>query len=121
MAGSTARGRKQDPAPPDDADDGILRIGESGEEPKYDTLFKIDGRPYKGLVNPPGSAFHGYLDVLRKRGPNVALSWLLERLLDPEAYAALLESPKVTDADFKAVTDLCVGLITGRKTAPKAR
>jgi hypothetical protein len=121
MAGGTARARKQEPAQADGDDDGILRIGESAEEPKYDTLFKIDGKPYTALVNPPGNVFHKYIDTIRKRGPNFALSWLLERMLAPEAYAALMDSPKVTDADITAVTDLCTGLITGRTVAPKAR
>lgn len=122
MAGSTARGRKQDPAQTDDEDDGILRLGESAEEPKYDTLFKIDGKPYTALVNPPGSVFRKYIDTIRKHGPNVALSWLTERLLSPEAYTALLESPKVSEADSRAVTDLCISILTGKRDGtPKAK
>jgi hypothetical protein len=120
MAASSARGGKTSPAQPPE-NDGILRIGESAEEPKYDVLFKIDGKPYKGLMNPPGSVLHKYILTIRRSGPNAALSWLYERMLAPDAHAALMDSEKVSDTDFDEITKLCIGLINGRPVAPKAK
>lgn len=103
-------------APPDD---GILRIGESAEEPKYDVLFRIRGKDYEGVVNPSGSLLFKYLDVQRKRGSDMALSWLLETMLKPDAYQAVTTDESLTRADFDAVCDLVKGLVFGRETGPK--
>lgn len=94
-------------------DDGILRIGEQAEEPKRDVLFRISGTEYEGLTNPPASLMLRYIDLLRKRGANVALSWLLEEMLAPEAYKALTEDLAVSRADFRKVTNLVLGLLFG--------
>jgi len=102
-------------------DDGILRIGDNAETPRYEVMFRIGGTPYEGIANPNGGILAKYLDTLRKRGGNVAVSWLLERMLEPDAYAALLDNPKVSDTDIRTVTDLVTGLVLGtRTTAPKA-
>lgn len=104
-------------APPDD--DGILRIGETVEEPKYDVLFRVRGKDYQGIVNPNGSLLFAYLDVQRKRGSDTALSWLLEKMLKPDAYRAVTTDESLTRADFDAVCDLVKGLLFGRETGPK--
>ena len=123
MAGSTARGRKQDPAPPETADDdGILRLGEEADEPQWGVFFRVAGEPYEGMTNPNGQILLGYVDLLRKRGGNVATSWLLERMLKSDAYAVLRDDPKISDADVRKIIDKCAGLVLGtRAAAPKAR
>jgi hypothetical protein len=100
-------------------DDGILRIGESAEEPKYDVLFRIRGKEYQGLTNPSGSLLFAYLDIQRKRGGDAALSWLLEKVLRPDAYAAVLTDESVSRADFDAVCEIARRLLFGRDSSPK--
>jgi hypothetical protein len=102
-------------------DDGVLVIGETVEEPKHDVLFRLRGKEYEGLTNPPGSLMLAYIGLLRKRGANVALSWLLEEMLTPEAYKAVTEDAAVSRADFRQVTDLVLGLLFGTETVPKSR
>ena len=102
-------------------DDGILRIGDTPEEPKYDTLFRLRGKPYEGLVNPPASLLFRYLDTQRKRGADSALSWLLEEMLKADAYTALMTDGALSRADFDKVCDLMRGLLFGRETVPKSR
>ena len=80
-------------------DDGILVIGETAEEPKYDVLFRLRGKEYKGLANPAGSLMLQYIGLPRKRGTNAALSWLLEEMLTPDAYKAVTEDPAISRAD----------------------
>jgi hypothetical protein len=101
------------------ADDGILRIGETAEEPRYDVLFRIRGKDYQGVVNPNGGLLFKYLDIQRKRGSDPALSWLLEKMLKPDAYLAVTTDEALTRADFDAVTELVRGLLFGRETGPK--
>ena len=98
------------------ADDGILRIGETAEEPKYDVLFRIRGQEYQGITNPSGSLLFKYLDVQRKRGTDMALSWLLEKMLKADAYLAVTTDESLTRADFDAVCELVRGLVFGRET-----
>jgi hypothetical protein len=97
----------------EDGDDGILRIGEQPEEPKFDVLFTVHGTGHRGLVNPPAALMLKYIDLVRKRGANVALSWLLEEMLDAEAYKALTEDQAVSRPEFRKVTDLILGLLFG--------
>lgn len=97
----------------EDGGDGILRIGEQPEEPKFDVLFTLHGKGHQGLVNPSASLMLRYIGLVRKRGANVALSWLLEEMLDAAAYKALTEDPAVSRADFRQVTDLILGLLFG--------
>ena len=100
-------------------DDGILRIGESAEEPKYDVLFRIRGKEYEGIANPSGKVLFRYLDVQRKRGSDIALSWLLEEILDAAAYEAVTTDDSVSRDDFDKVTELVRGLVFGRERNPK--
>ena len=109
-------------APPED--DGILRIGGTVEEPKYDVLFRLGGKDCRGLANPPASMMLGYMDQARKRGTNTAISWLLEEILDGPAYEALTTDPGLSRRDWQAVCDLVLGLLFGSGDAgavPKAR
>lgn len=105
--------------PASEPDDGVLVIGEASEEPKYDVLFRMRGKEYQGLTNPSGSLMMAYISLLRKRGANVALSWLLEEMLTAEAYTALTEDRAITRADSRKVNDLVLGLVFGTETVPK--
>lgn len=123
MAGSTARGRKMDPAPTDVEDDGILRLGEEPREaPRYGVYFRVAGNAYEGMLNPDGKMLLNYTRILRKRGGNVASDWLLEQMLRPDAYAVLHDDPKIGLADVRKIIDKCEGLLHGTRTAaPKAK
>ena len=101
-------------------DDGILRIGDTAETPKRDVLFRIRGKGYKGLTNPDSSMLFRYLDIQRKRGSDTALSWLLEEILDQDAYTAITTDRNLSRPDFNAVCDLVRGLLFGRE-GPKSR
>lgn len=115
----TAKGTTR--PPDDDEDDGILRIGETAEEPKHDVLFRIRGEGYEGRVNPPASLLFRYLNLQRARGADIALDWALEEILTPAAYKALMTDEHLSRPDFDAVCDLVRGIIFGRKTVPKSR
>lgn len=119
MAGRT----KPDPAqPPEDEDDGVLRLGEEADEPKWGVFFRAGGRPYEGMLNPNGRLLLKYTTLLRKRGGNVATSWLLEEMLKPDAYAVLNDDPKISGEDVRKIVDKCTGLLFGvRPAAPKAK
>lgn len=104
---------------PDEAGDGILTIGESAEVPKYDVLFRLHGKEYEGLTNPSGSLMMQYIGLLRRRGANVALSWLAEEMLAPEAYKALTEDRAISRPDSRKVNDLILSLVFGSETVPK--
>lgn len=103
-----------------DGDDGILRIGETAEEPKLDVLFRLGGTEYEGLANPPASVLFRYMDIFRKRGADPALSWLLEEILSADAYQVLMSDKRLSRADFDKVCDLVRGLVFGRETVPKS-
>lgn len=108
----------------DEYDDGILRLGEDDEEkPRYEVLFRLDGKEWEAVANPSASLMLRYLDRLRKWGPNPAISWLLEELVGTEGYEALLTSPKVTQKDFAAVSRAAVRIVMGdgETGAPKSR
>jgi hypothetical protein len=103
----------------DDGDDGVLRIGESAEEPKYDVLFRIRGKEYQGIANPSGALLFKYLDIQRNRGTDTALSWLLEKMLAADAYTAITTDDSLSRTDFNKVCDLVRGLVFGREKGPK--
>jgi hypothetical protein len=105
--------------PAGEPDDGILTIGEAPEEPKYDVLFRLRGKEFQGITNPSGSLMMQYIGLLRKRGANVALSWLLEKMLTPEAYQAVTEDESISRGDSRKVNDLILGLVFGSETVPK--
>jgi hypothetical protein len=105
----------------DGEDDGVLRIGENAEEPKYDVLFRIRGKEYQGITNPSGGLLFKYLDIQRKRNADTALSWLLEKILHPDAYAAITDDDSLDRADFDKVCDLVRGLVFGRERGPKTQ
>ncbi len=104
-------------------DDGILRIGDTAEEPKYDVLFRLAGAECKGLANPPASLMLRYIDTQRKRGQNVAISWLVEEMLDADAYAALTTAPNLGRGEWQQVCDLLLGILfgTAEGAVPKPR
>jgi hypothetical protein len=102
-----------------DADDGVLRIGESAEEPKYEVLFRVRGKEYEGRTNPPGSVLFRYLDIQRKRSSDTAMSWLVEKILKPDAYAAITEDESVSRPDFDRVCEIMRNLLFGRDSSPK--
>ena len=124
-------GPRRRPAPRDDEpdedydeDDGILHLGEDEpEKPRSVVAFRLDGKEYEAVINPPTSMMLRYLDRMRKWGPNPAISWLIEEMVGPEGYEALLTSPKVTKDDFAAISRLCVKAVMGDGDtgAPKAR
>lgn len=101
-------------------DDGILRIGDTAEEPKYDVLFRLGGKEYQGLTNPSGALLFRYLDLQRKRGADHALSWLLEEMLTADAYTAVTTDVQLSRDDFNKVCDLVRSLLFGRDAAPKS-
>jgi hypothetical protein len=102
------------------ADDGVLRIGEGAEEPKRDVLFRLGGKEYQGLTNPPASVLFRYMDLLRKRGADVATSWLLEEILDGDAYTVLTTSETLSRPDFRKVCDLVRTVVFGTDAVPKS-
>ena len=120
MTSAKARPSTAKAAPPPGEDDGILRIGEDPEEPRYEVKLHVGGKPHKVLVNPPGSLMVEYLHRIRAGGGNLALSWLMEKMLDPAAYAALRSDSKVSDADLRKVMQMCAQIVTGTRPAPKS-
>lgn len=121
MTTSRARAAKPKPAAdmPADDGDGLLRIGENPEEPKYEPLFRLGGKAYAVLVNPSGSLKADYLHRLRSQGANLALSQLMEEMLSPDAYTAIRENRKVSDDDLRQVMRVCAQIVTGT-AAPKS-
>ncbi len=124
----TAQNARKQPraraVPDDDGDlaDGVIRIGDEPEEPRYEELFRLRGQPYEVLANPPASMMLKYFDQVRKRGANAAFSWALEQMVGADAYKALLEDDAVTRADFQQVIDLILGILLGNpETLPKSR
>lgn len=118
-ARSTSR-RTAPASPVTPVPDGILRIGDEPEEPRYEHLFAIAGKPYEVLVNPSASLLIEYLEKVRKNS-HLAVSWLLEEMVGADGYQALKESGTVTAADFRKVVDLVVGLVLGTPGAgPKS-
>ena len=108
----------------DEYDNGILRIGEDEpEEPRYEVMFRLDGKEYEAVINPPTSLMLRYLDRLRKWGPNPAISWLIEEMVGAEGYEALLTSPKTSSKDFAAVSRAAIRAVMGDGDtgAPKSR
>lgn len=123
MTAQNARRAPRRPAAPpvEEFTDGIIRIGDEPEDPRYEVLFRLHGKPYEVLVNPPASLLLRYLDLQRKRGANPAFSWALEQMAGEEAYKALLEDDAVTRADFQQIIDLIMGILLGSPdTLPKS-
>lgn len=74
------------------------------EEPRV-TLFTIDGQEHTVPESfPPVFALKA-LDVARKQGEEIMMSWILEEALGAESYAALLECRGVTSAQLRGLME----------------
>jgi hypothetical protein len=123
MTAQNARRAPRRPVSPpaEDFTNGIIRLGDEPEDPRYEVLFTLRGKPCEVRVNPPASLLLNYLEMQRKRGSNLAFSWVLEEMVGEEAYKALLEDDVVSRADFQQVIDLVLGIVLGSPDAlPKS-
>jgi hypothetical protein len=112
MTATAARKGPRIPAA-DEADDGIISFGDEPEEPKYDTLFRLGGKEYPVLLNPPASMMIDYFARYRELGPNLAFSWALEQMVGADAFAALRTDRRVSRDGFRQVIDAVMRILLG--------
>jgi hypothetical protein len=99
----------------DEPDDGIIRFSDEPEEPKYDTLFRLGGKEYQVLLNPPASLMLSYFDRVREEGPNLAIAWALSRMVGEDGYSILKTDPRVTREGFRQVVDAAMDILLGNE------
>jgi hypothetical protein len=97
----------------EDASDGIISFGDEPEEPKHDTLFRLGGKEYPVLLNPPASLMIDYFYRVREDGPNLAFLWVLEEMLGKDGCRALREDPRVTRDGYRQVADAIMRILLG--------
>lgn len=66
-------------------------------------VFSIDGVEYTMPAEVPASMALRVLDTIRRLGQEAAVSYLLEEVLGPEAYQALLNCRTLKPEQLKAV------------------
>lgn len=101
----------------------ILRFS-SDQEPEeeiWEPLFYLDDNEYNVWVNPPTHVGLTYMDMTRKLGRDVAVSYLLETMLGEESYKALIGFERLTAPQFESVLNSVVKVSLGARGFPKAK
>lgn len=84
------------------------------DEPVKDTpLFSIDGEVYGIQQEIPASVALRALDVARRQGEEIMMSWVLEEVLGQKAYQALLDCRTVTPGQLKSIMNVVVDQVMG--------
>lgn len=108
----TAKGTtKSSSTDPDDG--GVLRIGDTPEEPRYEPLIEVGGKPCDVLANPPATLLFGYLERQREQGSNAAFSWLLKKMTTPESHRLITENEAVKRTEVRDISSLVLRVLLG--------
>lgn len=82
-------------------------------------LFTIDDDEFTILDNPVPQLGLEYLHVIRTEGVFAASLWLLEAMLGPQGYDALVHCKGLPQSGLQRVIEVCVEKINGSMDAPK--
>ncbi|HZP16307.1 MAG TPA: hypothetical protein VFA96_10815 [Nocardioides sp.] len=83
-------------------------------------LFSVDGKAYYvSAAQDIGLALR-YVKVATTKGENLAILWLLENVLTPEAFEALTAIPRLKPESLAKVAAAVQKLLIGGMEAPKA-
>lgn len=99
----------------------LLELHTKGTEKapvETEPAFTIDGVVFSVPVEVKAQVAIRYMHYCRTRGDNWALSWLLEEVLGPEAYKALLEFDDLEDDQLIAIAKIVQSKAIG-DAAPK--
>ena len=84
-------------------------------------IFSIEGVPYSIPNKVKVNLQLKYLRELKLNGELQATYLLLETLLSPEGYEALMNYDDLTDEDFEAVVKVAQEVVFGAETEGKAQ
>jgi hypothetical protein len=84
-------------------------------------LFAIDGVVYTIPKNVPPAWSMTAIDLAMTQGENVALAWVVGKMLEPEAYEALKNCPTLLPGDLSALFRIIMDkVLPDGAFAPKA-
>jgi hypothetical protein len=81
----------------------LFTVDAAEREPDLVHIFSIDGVPYHMDRNQDASVALQYLKLVRSRGENVALSFMIEEVMGEKAYEALMNYKGITPAQLGQV------------------
>lgn len=89
----------------------MIEIKTAGHDPDAwtkdrEVLFTIDDEEYTIPREVPGHITLQAMEVYRNGGDGVATPWIMERMLGPEGYRALLECKAVTKTNLAAINEV---------------
>jgi hypothetical protein len=76
-------------------------------------LFTLNGTEYHVVSNPSAAIGLRYLRMARTHDHVTAQGWLLETLLGEDAYSALMDYDRLTDAILEQIVNAVVALTLG--------
>lgn len=121
MAGNTRSPRMKVAAVPD-VEDGptVLSIRSNTKKLKVQWVdaFEIDGVMYKIRASATPQESLLFTSLWRRRGIDLAMDYLLELLLAPDAYQALLTFKDLTKEHVEEIVKIAMRVITGASPAP---
>jgi hypothetical protein len=82
-------------------------------------LFTLNGIEYHVVSNPPPGVGLKYLRMARTQDPMLAQGWLLETLLGEDAYTALMNYDRLTDAILDQIINVILKTCLGGVEASK--
>jgi hypothetical protein len=101
------------------ADDVIRLTSDPGLAEERVPLFYIDDREYTVAKRPGVNVGLEYLHLSRTSGQEIAIDYLLGKLLGEEGYRALREYDQLTSDQFKQICEVAARLTLGAIELPK--
>jgi hypothetical protein len=104
---------KADPTPPPAPDDAAETVAADALEitttprkaGRRVVIFYVDGKPYSVPESPPANVSLNYANEVRRWGPLVASTYLLEVMLGSEGYDVLRSQMDLTDEQLAQVME----------------
>jgi len=113
---------KRSPVEPLAADFEPIELSSEADsnEEKLVHLFSVDGTPYHvSAAQDIGLALR-YVKVATTKGQEIAILWLLENVLTPEAFEALTSIPRLKPESLAKVAAAIQKILLGGMEVPKA-
>lgn len=110
-----AAARKRAAAKPTPSEDfELVELSSEIPEEERVPLFTIDGTPYTVPKFVPQGISLEFVRLNREYGESVAAVRLLERMLGPEAYAALEQCPTLDEPKMQKILDMAQKIAFGK-------
>jgi hypothetical protein len=101
----------------------IITEGEGVETFDYapEPLYTLNGKTVQCPTRFPAAVGLSYVDVMNRRGPDAAVSWLLRKALGDEAFTELMDTANpVPDEAMNAIVTAINSRMRAGAVAPKS-